>query len=152
MAGRSDIQATDWLGSNSASFEGNGDRPVRARWTLAGFGETTGNSDMAVRRNALAPLMAAVLSCSVPSLAHGETDYKCLNDCTGGGHQYNFCQQRCSYDPSNSSSQNPFVPHVFTLPTPANPIPQLHGTDSKCLNDCTRRGYQYNYCTQNCSY
>ena len=30
--------------------------------------------------------------------------------------------------------------------------PCVAATDYKCVSDCTSRGYQYNYCTAQCSY
>jgi hypothetical protein len=64
------------------------------------------------------------------------TDAACMNDCIRDGHQYAFCQSKCS----------------FGQPAPIPPAFPRHGIDYKCMNDCTSRGSQYNFCKSQCSY
>lgn len=79
------------------------------------------------------------------SASNAGTDYQCVNDCTGKGYMYQYCQSRCSYD-DNPSRQRPIQPQ--------NPfqMPQIPQTDYKCVSDCTSKGYLYQYCQQRCSY
>lgn len=80
-------------------------------------------------------LYALLLTLFVISPAYAGTDYKCVNDCTSKGYQYQYCLELCSYNTT------PQVPQRST--------PRI---DYKCVNDCTQKGYQYQYCVQQCSY
>jgi hypothetical protein len=75
--------------------------------------------------------------------AHGSartlgTDFKCMNECSGSGHIYAFCQSQCSY-PDNQAP-------------PIQPAFGGHGTDYKCLTQCESSGYQFGYCKHKCGY
>jgi hypothetical protein len=63
------------------------------------------------------------------------TDAACMNDCTRGGHQYDYCVSRCTVQPP-----------------PISPAFPRHGIDYKCLNECTSRGSQYSFCKAQCTY
>lgn len=56
--------------------------------------------------------------------------------------------QRIMDDTQNNMNQI-FRGYQDSLRKPAPSTPQI---DYKCLNDCTGRGYQYNFCSQKCSY
>ena len=66
------------------------------------------------------------------AFAYEQTDYTCLNGCTGKGYAYNMCKSKCTYE--------------------TNPAPANVRTDYQCQSDCTNAGGMYQYCKQKCSY
>lgn len=83
-------------------------------------------------------LLIAILL--TPIFSFAQTDYQCVNDCTGKGYQYQFCTSKCSFNEQTQLYQQ--TPQI-------QPIKQ---TDYACVNDCTKKGYQYQFCTSRCSY
>jgi len=85
---------------------------------------------------------------AIATAANAGTDYQCVNDCTRKGYMYQYCQSLCSYD-DNPSRQQPVQPQN---PYQTPQLPRAPQTDYQCVNDCTNKGYLYQYCQQRCSY
>lgn len=41
---------------------------------------------------------------------------------------------------------------LVAVPTLAQITPVFAATDFRCVNDCARQGYMYQYCVEHCSY
>lgn len=86
----------------------------------------------------------------IADVSNAATDFTCLNDCTQKGYMYNYCQERCSYN-ANPNQQQQNQQQQQLIPNQIKPVP-ISRIDFKCLNDCTSKGYMYNYCKEQCTY
>ena len=77
----------------------------------------------------------------------------CFSQCANQGYDRGYCTTVC--ERGGGLTQQPGVPrnpYLDAIPDPTpkqKPLPRL---EPKCLDRCTGKGYNYNYCRQQCSY
>lgn len=63
--------------------------------------------------------------------AHAYQDQRCAADCRASGSGWQFCQQRCEFNPAAGA-------------------PQVGQTDRACVQRCQSQGYAYQLCNVRC--